>query len=140
MLLGNCVLFSLLFSFLVPVAYWLVIKPFHATDLFWYPQKTSENQRGYQKRSVAGNGLMKKKWVIQNKWANKKLNAKLFFCWMFFLRTSIFRHKRLRIFKRLSMKETFFLTKFCFCLFISFKELTFLFQFHTYFRDICSSW
>ena len=84
MLLGNCVLFSLLFSFLVPVAYWLVIKPFHATDLFWYPLKTSENQRGYQKRSVAGNGLMKKKWVIQNKLANKKLNAKLFFVEYFF--------------------------------------------------------
>ena len=39
------------------------INPFHATDLFWYPLKTSENQRcfnvyrGYQKRSVASNGL-----------------------------------------------------------------------------------
>ena len=38
--------------------------PFHATDLFWYPLKISENQRfsdvfrGYQKRSVTWNGLM----------------------------------------------------------------------------------
>ena len=37
--------------------------PFHATDLFWYPLKTSENLwfsdvfRRYQKRSVAWNGL-----------------------------------------------------------------------------------
>ena len=37
--------------------------PFHATDLFWYPMKTSENQRfsnvfrGYQNRSVTWNGL-----------------------------------------------------------------------------------
>ena len=36
---------------------------FHATDLFWYPLKTSENLwfsavfRGYQKRLVARNGL-----------------------------------------------------------------------------------
>ena len=41
----------------------LIINPFHATDLFWYPLKTSENLcfsdvfRGYQKRSVAWNGL-----------------------------------------------------------------------------------
>ena len=39
------------------------LNPFHATDLFWYPLKTSENQRfsdvfrGYQERSVAWNGL-----------------------------------------------------------------------------------
>ena len=39
--------------------------PFHATDLFWYPLKTSENQtfcdvfRDYQKRSVAWNELTK---------------------------------------------------------------------------------
>ena len=39
------------------------VNPFHATDLFSYPLKTSENQRfsdvfrGYQKRSVAWNGL-----------------------------------------------------------------------------------
>ena len=38
--------------------------PFHATDLFWYPLKASENLRfsdvfkGYQKRSVVWNGLM----------------------------------------------------------------------------------
>ena len=43
-----------------------VLNPFHATDLFWYPLKTSENQtfsnvsRGYQKRSVARNGLIKR--------------------------------------------------------------------------------
>ena len=41
-----------------------LINPFHATDLFWYPLKTSENLwfsdvfRGYQKRSVAWNGLI----------------------------------------------------------------------------------
>ena len=40
--------------------------PFHATDLFWYPLKTSENFwffdvfRGYQKRSVAWNGICTK--------------------------------------------------------------------------------
>ena len=39
------------------------INPFHATGLFWYPLKTSENLwfsdvfRGYQKRSVVWNGL-----------------------------------------------------------------------------------
>ena len=39
-----------------------VIKPFHATDLFLYPLKTSENVfREYQKRSVAWNGLKFKK-------------------------------------------------------------------------------
>ena len=38
--------------------------PFHATDLFWYPLKASENLwfsdvfMGYQKRSVVWNGLM----------------------------------------------------------------------------------
>ena len=46
--------------------FWLFkneIKPFHATDLFWYPLKTSENLwftgvfRDYQKRSVTWNGL-----------------------------------------------------------------------------------
>ena len=42
----------------------LNINPFHATDLFWYPLKTSENLwfsyvfRGYQKRSVAWNVLI----------------------------------------------------------------------------------
>ena len=41
-----------------------VINPFHATDLFWYPLKTSENLRfsdvfrGYQKRSVAWNKII----------------------------------------------------------------------------------
>ena len=40
-----------------------LINPFHATGLFRYPLKTSENQRlsdvfrGYQKRPVAWNGL-----------------------------------------------------------------------------------
>ena len=40
------------------------INPFHASDLFWYPLKISEKQRfsdvfrGYQKRSVAWNGLI----------------------------------------------------------------------------------
>ena len=39
------------------------LNPFHATDLFWCPLKTSENiwfsdiLRGYQKRSVSWNGL-----------------------------------------------------------------------------------
>ena len=42
-----------------------LFNPFHATNLFWYLLKTSENQRfsdvfrGHQKRSVAWNGLMK---------------------------------------------------------------------------------
>ena len=42
---------------------WMKINPFHATDLFWYPLKTSENLwlsdvfTGYQERSVAWNGL-----------------------------------------------------------------------------------
>ena len=37
----------------------MVLNPFHATDLFWWPLKTSEHQRfsdvfrGYQKTSVA---------------------------------------------------------------------------------------
>ena len=41
------------------------INPFHAANLFWYPLKISENQRfsdifrGYQKRSVAWNELIK---------------------------------------------------------------------------------
>ena len=41
----------------------MVLNPFHATDLFWYPLKISENQRfsdvfrGYQKTSVAWNEL-----------------------------------------------------------------------------------
>ena len=41
----------------------MLLNPFYATDPFWYPLKTSENQtfsdvfRGYQKRSVAWNGL-----------------------------------------------------------------------------------
>ena len=42
--------------------YWNTVNPFHATDFFWYPLKTSENQRffdvfrGYQERSMAWNG------------------------------------------------------------------------------------
>ena len=46
-----------------PVTY-VVPNPFHDTDLFRYPLKTSENLwfsdvfRGYQKRSVAWNGLI----------------------------------------------------------------------------------
>ena len=42
------------------------LNPFHATDLFWYLLKTSENlwfsdvSRGYQKRSLAWNGLRAK--------------------------------------------------------------------------------
>ena len=39
------------------------LNPFHATDLFWYPLKTSENLRGYQKRSVAWNGLIKQNLI-----------------------------------------------------------------------------
>ena len=44
----------------------LVINPFQATGLFWYPLKTSENQRfsdvfrGFRKRPVAWNGLIKR--------------------------------------------------------------------------------
>ena len=40
------------------------LKPFHATELFWYPLKSSENHRffrGYQKRSVTWNKLKTKK-------------------------------------------------------------------------------
>ena len=43
--------------------HWYKISPFHATGLFLFPQKISENQmfsdvfRGYRKRSVAWNGL-----------------------------------------------------------------------------------
>ena len=42
----------------------LAVNPFHITDLFWYPLKTSENLwfsyvfRGYQRWSVAWNGLI----------------------------------------------------------------------------------
>ena len=45
------------------VRIYTVINPFHATGLFRYPLKTSENQsfsdvfRGYRKRPVAWNGL-----------------------------------------------------------------------------------
>ena len=41
----------------------LTLNPFHATDLFLYPLKSSENQtfsddfRGYRKKPVAWNGL-----------------------------------------------------------------------------------
>ena len=41
----------------------VLFDPFHFTDLFWYPLKTSKNLgfsdvfRGYQKREVAWNGL-----------------------------------------------------------------------------------
>ena len=47
-----------------------ILNPFHATDLFWYPLKTWENQwfsdvsRGYQKRSAAWNGLNSSQWRI----------------------------------------------------------------------------
>ena len=50
-----------------------VVNPFHATVLFWYPLKTSENQRfsdafrGYQKRPLAWNGLMLFKTKKQKK-------------------------------------------------------------------------
>ena len=62
-----------------------VLKPFHATDLFWYPLKTSENQgffyvlRAYQKRSVAWNGLtVLTTWNCSGNvtiWSRKKLQA-----------------------------------------------------------------
>ena len=45
--------------------------PFHATDLFWYSLKTSENLwfsdvfRGYQKRSVALNGLTRMIFLLE---------------------------------------------------------------------------
>ena len=47
-----------------------IIKPFHATDLFLYPLKISKNLwfsdvfKGYRKRSVACNGLIKHLAVI----------------------------------------------------------------------------
>ena len=52
------------------------INPFHATDLFWYPLETSENLwfsnafRGYQKRWVAWNELMR--WMCSNHWVQTK--------------------------------------------------------------------
>ena len=51
------------------------INPFHATDLFWYPLKTSESLclfclRGYQKRSVAWKGL-----TLQPKSENLEFSA-----------------------------------------------------------------
>ena len=42
--------------------YFHVNNPFHATDLFWYPLKTSENQR-----SVVWNGLI----LRLDLWSNK---------------------------------------------------------------------
>ena len=50
---------------LIEISWWFLpcINPFHATDLFWYPLKTSKNLRfsvvfwGYQKSSVTWNGL-----------------------------------------------------------------------------------
>ena len=55
------------------------LKPFLATDLFWHPLKTPENLwfsdvfRGYQKRLMAGNGLVgnqkqpkKFNWIIDS--------------------------------------------------------------------------
>ena len=57
---------AVLFYFGNMTLYSAFINPFHATDLFWYPLKTSENLwfsdvfRGYQKRSVAWNELMGK--------------------------------------------------------------------------------
>ena len=51
--------FDILFMLLAMIE----VNPFHATDLFWYLLKTSENQRfsdifrRYQKRSVVWNGL-----------------------------------------------------------------------------------
>ena len=63
-----------------------MINPFHATDLFWYPLKTSENQRfsdvfrGYQKRSVAWNGFEKigftENGVVNSKDIQRKLNCR----------------------------------------------------------------
>ena len=70
----------------------LQIKPFHTTDLFWYPLKTSENLRfsdvfrEYQERSVAWNGLTtlntyqstdyKKAWIFIPRTYNK-INAQI---------------------------------------------------------------
>ena len=50
----------------------IFLNPFHAIDLFWYPLKTSENLwfsdvfRGYQKRSVAWNGLKAWQTVVSD--------------------------------------------------------------------------
>ena len=63
---SECLLLNLLWwkSSTPKIMHEALINPFHATDLFWYSLKTSEKQRfsdvfkGYQKRSVAWNGLM----------------------------------------------------------------------------------
>ena len=52
-----------------------LINPFHATDLFWYPLKTSEIHwvfRGYQKRSVAWNGLKNQRKNILQKFVKAR--------------------------------------------------------------------
>ena len=55
---------SIFYLFTCPLHSRSIFNPFHATDLFWYPLKTSENERisdvfrRYQKRSVAWNELI----------------------------------------------------------------------------------
>ena len=59
-----------------------LFNPFHATDLFWYPLKTSENQRfsdvfrEYQKKSVSWNGLKSKIEKWKKVWNILKVNNK----------------------------------------------------------------
>ena len=63
----------------------LMINPFHATDLFWYPLKISENLcfsnvfRGYQKRSVAWNGLMTSHDYQMRYNGNFKISEQIYF-------------------------------------------------------------
>ena len=60
------------------------LNPFHATGFFWYPLKTSENLwfsdvfRGYRKRPVAWNGLIRKsiKVCLSVEFCIKKLSHK----------------------------------------------------------------
>ena len=81
----------------------IYINPFHATKLFWYPLKTSENQRfsdvfrGYQKRSVAWNGLSNLYKICQaheNKLWNERYLVSILVKILWICFGNIFRKKR----------------------------------------------
>ena len=92
----------------------VTFNPFHAIDLFWYPLKTSENLwfsdvfRGYQKRSVAWNGLMIIKsligvpldWLFIDFYVSVDENHLFWWCIV----------KELPFVKRSSKKETIIMT------------------------------
>ena len=86
------------FAFLQPLA----VNPFHATDLFWYSLKTSDNHRfsdvfrGCQKRSVTWNGLNDyKKYSLNNYYQN--LKKKRFFCLLGICKLQIYEIATLRL-------------------------------------------